>query len=443
MATNLEELFVLGISSSALFDTEEGAAIFDTQGEDAFIEYQVAKEEEPFGTGAAFPLIKALLRVNQILPKRLMEVIILSHNHPAAGLRAMNSLDKHGLTDITRAAFVGSTPISNYLDAYHVTLFLSRQQKDVQEAISRGVAAGLLLDPPKELHVNDAQLRIAFDGDSVLFSDQSDQVYAKGGLGAMHNFERENERVSIPPGPFANVLRWIARIQKEAAAITAANAMIPVRTALVTARNGVAVKRVIRTLREWNVKIDEMFFLGDVPKPEILQAFQPHIFFDDSPKNTDPASKVVPTARVLYGPSFNAAPATITTSTDVAAIATVREGAVEEIPTETLVSANSATNSGLTKKDFEIRCRAIFKSYTPLSRGRTALDDRYRVFISEHADRSAMERRKLVQALERYNLSDIMTHDPMLNREIDDRVDRKLSRVAFEALGLKQGELGI
>ena len=72
------------------------------------------------------------------------------------------------------------------------------------------------------------------------------------------------------------------------------------------ARNSPAHERVIRTLREWNVRIDEAFFLGGMAKHEVLRAFSPHIFFDDQPVYCEPASQVVPVARVLYKKGSNA-----------------------------------------------------------------------------------------------------------------------------------------
>jgi 5'-nucleotidase len=225
-----------------------------------------------------------------------VEVVILSHMAPEPGLRVMNSVEYHGL-DITRAAFTGGEPVARYLKAYNVSLFLSRNEADVREALESGIAAGMLYDPPEKSKESLEQLRIAFDGDAVIFSDESERIYQSQGLEGFVAFEKANASKPLPEGPFAPFLRAIAKIQSEYRTAKLFG-VPPIETALVTARNSPMHKRVILTLRAWGVKIDKMFFLGGVSKDQVLSKFNPHIFFDDQDVHAKPASLLVPAARV-------------------------------------------------------------------------------------------------------------------------------------------------
>ncbi len=424
MPFDLDNLLVVGISSSALFDAREEDRIFREQGQQAFVDYQIANENKPFKKGTAYPLIEGMLRLNTLSEKQLVEVVVLSHNHPEAGLRAMNSFEHYRL-GISRAAFVGVTPVERYLPPYRVKLFLSRNETDVRQALGRGVAAGLIYDPPSELCAESGQLRIAFDGDAVIFSDESERVYQQTkNLEVFFEHERANAQKPMADGPFAAFLRWIARVQADKS-VRNTDGSSPIRTALVTARNGPAVKRVILTLRAWGIAIDEEFFLGGIAKSEILQAFNPHIFFDDQDVHAGPASRFVSTARVVSGPTADAVP--------VAAAPTAYDE-VTRLPAPTPVIYPS-------KKAFETRLRQIFLPYTPLNNG--VLDSRYRKFISDNRDRSERERLAILQELERYDLSSLTTHKPMLNRERKDTVASKLARVVAKAEESKQGDLDL
>jgi len=75
----------------------------------------------------------------------------------------------------------------------------------------------------------------------------------------------------------------------------------PIRTALVTARSAPAHKRVILTLREWGVRLDEALFLGGRPKGPFLDAFGADIFFDDSEHNIASARDHVAAGHVPHG----------------------------------------------------------------------------------------------------------------------------------------------
>ena len=296
MAVTLDDKLVVGISSRALFDLEEENRIFEEEGLEAYAAYQRAHENDILQPGTAFPLIKALHKLNAD-GRYLTEIIVMSKNSADTSLRVFNSIEHYGL-NISRAALVSGASISPYLNAFRTDLFLSASEADVQEAINANIAAGLIcsheglpIDPDKQIN----QIRIAFDGDAVLFSDESERIYQAHGLEAFELHERENAKKPLPEGPFAKLLKSISAIQKEYPAETA-----PIRTALVTARSAPAHERVIRTLRAWDVRIDEAFFLGGVRKSDILKAFDANIFFDDQTAHTDPASKVVPAARVPY-----------------------------------------------------------------------------------------------------------------------------------------------
>jgi 5'-nucleotidase len=292
---DLTSCLVVGISSRALFDLTEANEIFDTKGLQAYRHYQRQHEDDVLGQGTAFPLVKALLRLNEYSQQqRLVEVIVMSRNSPDTGLRILNSI-KHYDLDITRAAFTGGESFTPYLEAYHVDLFLSRSEEDVQGAIDTGFAAALLYDPPEDFNPQENQIRIAFDADAVVFSDESELIYQTQGLSAFETHERKKAKEPLAEGPFAKLLKTLSFLQTSVQAEEP-----PVRLAIVTARSGPAHERVIRTLREWNVYVDEAFFLGGLPKEHVLKSFGAHIFFDDQESHLDTASRVVPSGRVPY-----------------------------------------------------------------------------------------------------------------------------------------------
>ncbi len=295
MAYDLSKYLVIGISSRALFNLSYENEIYEKNGLDAYSEYQRTHEDEILVPGAGFPLVKAILRLNEITQnKRKTEVIVMSRNSADTSLRIFNSISHYGL-DITRAALTGGASLAPYLKAFQVDLFLSAFEQDVQAAINAGVAAGLIYDFQGDCQTTIDQIRIAFDGDAVLFSDESEKIYQTQGLQAFLEHESKNAKKPLPEGPFAKLLKTLSYLQHEMEVDPT-----PIRTALVTARNSPAHERVIRTLREWKVRVDESFFLGGVAKDEILKAFGAHIFFDDQDIHCKPASMLVPVARVPY-----------------------------------------------------------------------------------------------------------------------------------------------
>ncbi len=296
MALKLDDKLVIGVSSRALFDLEAENAIYENEGLDAYAEYQIAHEKDILKPGTAFPLIKALQQLNAD-GRYLTEIIVMSKNSADTSLRIFNSIERYGL-DISRAALVGGNSIAPYLAAFKTDLFLSANEEDVQEAINANFAAGIICSHdnlPIDPSDNISEIRIAFDGDAVIFSDEAEKIFQEKGLQAFTDHEQANAQKPLPEGPFAKLLKTISLIQQQFPKDS-----VPIRTALVTARNAPAHERVVRTLRAWNVRIDESFFLGGISKSDVLKAFGANIFFDDQQTHTAAASKLVPSARVPY-----------------------------------------------------------------------------------------------------------------------------------------------
>lgn len=298
MAFDLDKRLVIGVSSRALFDLSKENEIFETCGVDAYSAYQREHEQEILKPGPGFELIKALLKINQIPGQEgRVEVIVMSRNSADTSLRVFHAMEHYGL-DITRAVLASGASLAPYLNAFRTDLFLSAYEDDVQSAVDSNIAAGIICGDGIHTYNYDKeieQIRIAFDGDAVLFSDTSEKIYQTQGLEAFEENEKENAGNPLEAGPFAKFLKTISDLQKEFPQEKA-----PIRTALVTSRSAPSHERVIRTLRAWGVRIDEAFFLGGIEKREILRAFGAHIFFDDQAVHTTPASEVVPSARVPY-----------------------------------------------------------------------------------------------------------------------------------------------
>lgn len=298
MSYDLTTPLVIGISSRALFNLEEENAVFEEHGLKAYADYQREHEKDVLLPGPAFQLVKAFLNLNNLnAERRTVEVIIMSRNSPETSLRIFHSIEHYGL-DITRAALLSGAEVTPYLKAFKADLFLSAYAPDVKQAVDNGVAAGMILTGKKHANSNEAigQIRIAFDGDAVLFSAEAERVYKQRGIDAFHEHERGNVDRPLPKGPFANFLSTLSSLQN----IYKTQEQAPIRTALVTSRSIPAHERAIKTLREWGVRVDEAFFLGGVQKKEILSSFGAHIFFDDQHAHADPASEVVPSAVVPY-----------------------------------------------------------------------------------------------------------------------------------------------
>lgn len=295
MAYDLEEKLVIAISSRALFDLEEENRLFDKKGLKRYYHYQIANEGKILKPGAAFGFIQNFLEINKKFDEKLIEVIILSRNNAATGLRIRRSIDHYQL-DIDRAGWSAGEPISKYLKAFSVDLFLSVHDKDVQAAIDVGIAAARIIPKRYKKQQNrDKKVRIAFDGDAVLFSDASEKIYKKKGLEAFLKHEKKNAQKPLPKGPFAKLLKVLSVIQGRFPMEEA-----PIRTSLITARNFVTFERVIRTFEAWDVRVDEAFFLGGVEKSKVVKAFEADIFFDDQDVHLQSVSQKTPSAKVPY-----------------------------------------------------------------------------------------------------------------------------------------------
>lgn len=301
MPFSLDNLLVIGISSRALFDLEVEEGIFRNDGLEAYRRHQLQHENDILKPGGGFALVRALLKLNQITEHgRMVEVVIMSRNSTETSMRIFNSIQHYGL-DITRAVLSGGALLAPYLHAFNVSLFLSLHEDDVQAAVDGGVAAALLYQKPVNPLAELDQIRIAFDGDAVIFSGASEHIFQTQGIEAFENHERQNANNPLPAGPFARLLKALSLIQrsfKNDAGDLLQNRPAPIRTALVTARSSPAHERVIRTLRAWDVTIDETFFMGGVAKSDVLAAFNPHIFFDDQIGHCNGAAPLVQTGRV-------------------------------------------------------------------------------------------------------------------------------------------------
>jgi len=290
-----DETLVIGISSRALFDLNESHALFEAQGLEAFSEYQVEREQVFLKPGVAFPLVKKLLALNEDeVDHPGVEVILLSRNSADTGLRIFNTIEHHGLK-IERAAFTNGESPYKYMQAFDADLLLSTNANDVRKALEQGYAAATIL-PGSSSGRESGQLRIAFDGDAVIFSDEAERIYQQHGLEAFADSEREAANQPLSGGPFKAVLEALHKIQS--AYPIADN---PIRTALVTARSAPAHKRVVLTLREWGIRIDEALFLGGRSKGEFLKAFGADIFFDDQHVHIESAKEHVTSAHVPSG----------------------------------------------------------------------------------------------------------------------------------------------
>ncbi len=363
MAYRLDRKMVIGVSSRALFDLTVENDIFEHCGVEAYCRYQVEHEQDILKPGPGFELIRSLAGLNERCGEDLVEIIVMSRNSPDTSLRVFNTIAHYGLP-ITRSVLVSGASLAPYLEAFHTDLFLSACEEDVQSAIDSGIAAGIICTglagggqgqmdawtsspygPGQSgtartegtkgsgqviamcaasrrkgrRHADrdslggncgaggdgsstvipegrmEGQVRMAFDGDAVLFTDESERIFREQGLDAFEENERRRAREPLAEGPFARFLKKLSDLQSHLGIQDC-----PIRTALVTSRSAPAHERVIRTMRAWNVRVDEVFFLGGLEKKEVLKAFGAQIFFDDQSVHTQAAAQHVPAARVPY-----------------------------------------------------------------------------------------------------------------------------------------------
>jgi 5'-nucleotidase len=296
MAYNLKDKLVVAVSSRALFDLEADNKVFEEKGLEEYYKYQLENEHLPLKKGTSYRLIENLLKINNSFSaeQKQVEVIVLSRNNAGTSLRISNAILEHGL-DIKRSGWTSGSDISTYLKAFKVDLFLSANDEDVLNAIESGVAAAKILPSHENVHNSlGDQVRIAFDGDAVLFSEESELIYKEHGIEAFMEHEKQNRDNPLEAGVFAKLLLTIAKIQEKFK-----DKESPIRTALVTARSAPSNERVIKTLNLWDVRIDEAFFLGGSEKYEVLEAFGADIFFDDQDMHLELSCSVVPSAKVF------------------------------------------------------------------------------------------------------------------------------------------------
>ncbi len=275
---------------------DDSHQVFENEGLDKYQQYQIEHEDELLQPGEAFPLVKKLLAINERLPgDPRVEVLLLSRNSADTGLRVFNSIEHYEL-NITRAAFTGGESPYRYVSAFGSHLFLSTDAQDVRRALDNGVAAATLMSSAASSDDDKEQIRFAFDGDAVLFSDESEQIYKTHGLEAFTENEKAAAKEPMSGGPFKAFLSALHGLQSEFAPKES-----PIRTALVTARSAPAHERVIRTLRAWDIRIDESLFLGGWDKGEFLRAYGADVFFDDQKTHCDSASQHVATGHVPHG----------------------------------------------------------------------------------------------------------------------------------------------
>jgi len=326
MALTLDGKLVVAISSRALFDFEEENEVFEQGDDRAYMALQLQRLDIPAKPGVAFSLVQKLLAFNASStaelavgstsvdhgglksapqsqdgampstgPLQPVEVVVLSRNDPVSGMRVFRSAQHYGLA-IERGSFTRGEAPWRYLKPLHANLFLSAHLSDVRAALAAGVPAAQVY--PRSVHASDAhpfEVRIAFDGDAVLFSDEAERVYQTQGLQAFQQHEIEKAALPLPDGPFKPLLFALQRLQQ------AGTPTMRIRTALVTARSAPAHERAIRTLMNWNIEVDEAMFLGGLAKGEFLREFEPDFFFDDQTGHIESAAQHVPSGHVASG----------------------------------------------------------------------------------------------------------------------------------------------
>ena len=296
MPASLEGQLVVAISSRALFDFEEENKVFEQGDDRAYMKLQLERLEAPAKPGVAFSLVRKLLAFNNADAQRV-EVVILSRNDPVSGMRVFRSAQHYGLP-IQRGSFTRGQPPWRYLRPLNANLFLSTHLSDVRAALDAGVPAAQVY--PHSALASEAhphEVRIAFDGDAVLFSDEAERVFQAEGLSAFQKHESDKAGQPLLAGPFKPVLQALHQLQQ------AGTPSMRIRTALVTARSAPAHERAIRTLMDWNIEVDEAMFLGGLPKGEFLREFEPDFFFDDQTGHIESAARHVPSGHVASGVS--------------------------------------------------------------------------------------------------------------------------------------------
>ncbi|XP_062870707.1 5'-nucleotidase, cytosolic IAa [Trichomycterus rosablanca] len=302
-----ENAVTIAVSSRVLFRTDTEQKVYEEKGVEEYLRYQVEHEDEPFAPGPAFPFVKALETVNarlrELYPEseELFDIVLVTYNHAHVGVRLINTINYHNLF-IERFCMTGGSNPIGYLKAWHTNLYLSADTKKVQEALSEGIAAATMFMPDKQIDVSETQLRVAFDGDAVLFSDESERIFKAHGLDKFFEHEKENENTLLDHGPLKSFLEALGKLQKKFYA-KGHRLDCPIRTYLVTARSAASSGiRALKTLRAWGLEMDEALFLAGAPKGPMLEKIRPHIYFDDQMFHIEGAAEMgTIAAHVPYG----------------------------------------------------------------------------------------------------------------------------------------------
>ena len=295
MSATLENKLVVAISSRALFNFEEENRIFEQGDDRAYVDLQLKRLDVPAPPGVAFSPVRKLRAFNEG-DEQKVEVVILSRNDPISGMRVFRSCKSHGLFNMQRGVFTNGRDPFSYLKPLGAHLFLSANAADVRQALQLGFpAARVLTESARAQDSNPNEVRIAFDGDAVLFSDEAERIFQAEGLDAFQRHESEHATQPLPDGPFKPLLAALHRLQRDT------QSGMRLRTALVTARSAPAHERAIRTLMDWNISVDEAMFLGGLAKGEFLREFEPDFFFDDQTGHVNAAARHVPAGHVSSG----------------------------------------------------------------------------------------------------------------------------------------------
>ena len=287
---------VVALSSRALFDFEAENRVFEADDDHAYMRLQLQRLTQPAQPGIAFALVNKLLAFNRGADQPQVEVVMLSRNDPVSGLRVFHSCAHYGLA-VERGVFTRGESPWRYLRPLNAQLFLSANEADVRSALAAGVPAARVAPHGRQADAaHPDELRIAFDGDAVLFSDEAEQVYQRQGLQAFLRHEQDQAALPLAAGPFKPLLQALLRLR-----LAGARSGMRLRTALVTARSAPAHERAIRTLMDWQIEVDEAMFLGGLDKGEFLRAFEPDFFFDDHPRHIASAGRHVPAGHVAAG----------------------------------------------------------------------------------------------------------------------------------------------
>lgn len=293
--TSKEMVLSVGVSTRALFSLEKENEIYEKEGVMAYIEHQQRNEEVYLKPGVAFNLVKNLLALNNRpeMKAKKIEVIIMSRSCPDISIRIFNSIRHYGL-DITRGIYTGGEPLANYVRANNLDLYLSSNEEDVRQVLKHGIAAAKVHNTGKEYKGNDEELRVAFDFDCVLGNEESEYIYQNNGLSVFEENEIKLKDIPVSDGPFKGFAIKLGKIQK---LFDYNNS--PIKVAICTARNSPAHERVIKTLRSWDIRANEAFFMGGYNKSGVLEAFNADIYFDDTIGNIEKASEVVASCHVI------------------------------------------------------------------------------------------------------------------------------------------------